>query len=140
MKLSSTAVPELVVVDMFCGAGGITTGLIDTAQQRTAHSSQNHAINHWTLQSERTSATIQRPRTRVGASTLWDTRKPTSDARIAFLRAAPECTHHTARALCLELRAKCAQPLGAGKVPITQNSLFGGPVRGSLFAPTGYEK
>ncbi|MBV8893472.1 MAG: DNA cytosine methyltransferase, partial [Acidobacteria bacterium] len=94
MKLCSTAVPEVVVVDMFCGAGAITTGLTQ-AYKELGICPKIIAINHWNV-------AIETHKRNHPEATHWcervdslDPRKLTRDGRIDFLIAAPECTHHS---------------------------------------------
>jgi DNA (cytosine-5)-methyltransferase 1 len=94
MKTCSTVVPQLVVVDMFCGAGGITTGLTQACKELGIRPNII-AINHWNV-------AIETHKRNHPEATHWcervdslDPRKLTSDGRIDFLIAAPECTHHS---------------------------------------------
>ena len=94
MKFSSTAVPELVVVDMFCGAGGITTGLTQACRELGIQP-KIIAINHWNI-------AIETHNCNHPEATHWcervdslDPRKLTPDGRIDFLIAASECIHQS---------------------------------------------
>jgi hypothetical protein len=94
MNFFSSAVPELVVVDMFCGAGGITTGLTQTCRELGIQP-KIIAINHWNV-------AIETHKRNHPEATHWcervdslDPRKLTPDGRIDFLIAAPKCTHHS---------------------------------------------
>ncbi len=85
---------DLVVVDMFCGAGGITTGLTQACRELGLHP-KIIAINHWNV-------AIETHKRNHPEATHWcervdslDPRKLTPDGRIDFLIAAPECTHHS---------------------------------------------
>ena len=94
MTPCSTAVPEVVVVDMFCGAGGITTGLIQACKE-LGICPKIIAINHWNV-------AIETPKRNHPEAThccervdSLDARKLTRDGRIDFLIAATECTHRS---------------------------------------------
>jgi DNA (cytosine-5)-methyltransferase 1 len=82
------------VVDMFCGAGGSSTGIVLTAQERGMKVNLT-AINHW----ERTIET--HAANHPGAEHLCqsvehiDPTKAVPGQRLDLLWASPECTHHS---------------------------------------------
>jgi hypothetical protein len=83
------SIHELVVVDMFCGAGGITTGLTQACTELGIRP-KVIAINHWNV-------AIETHKRNHPEATHWcervdslDPRKLTPDGRIDFLIAAPE--------------------------------------------------
>jgi DNA (cytosine-5)-methyltransferase 1 len=92
--ITAVSAPDLVVVDMFCGAGGITTGLVQACKE-LGMQPKIIAINHWDI-------AIATHKRNHPEATHWcervdslDPRKLASNGRIDFLIAAPECTHHS---------------------------------------------
>jgi site-specific DNA-cytosine methylase len=82
MKTFSTAVPEVVVLDMFCGAGGITTGLTQACEELGIRP-KVIAINHWNVGIETTSVITRRQRTGVSVSILW-TREDSHETAVSI--------------------------------------------------------
>ena len=80
--------------DLFCGAGGFTTGLL-TGLLDTGIKAEVVAVNHWETAIETHSA--NHPGVRHICETLdsVDPRKIMPDGRLNLLLASPECTHHS---------------------------------------------
>ncbi len=84
---------ELVAVDMFCGAGGESTGLVG-ACQKLGLKLRLSAINHWERAIETHSA--NHPFAEHFCEDV-ETLKPARirERRVGLLWASPECTHHS---------------------------------------------
>src|SRR6185436_18060907 len=86
----------LLAADLFCGAGGASTGIIAAAAKQGYRRREIVAVNHWPVAIE--THTANHPDVRHYCDTLQsvDPRKafPGRD-RIHLLWASPECTHHS---------------------------------------------
>lgn len=84
----------ITAVDMFCGAGGTSTGLIQAAEENGKKINLT-AINHWNIaiQTHKTN----HPQVRHLCENLDNVnpRHLFPDGRINLLVASPECTHHS---------------------------------------------
>lgn len=80
--------------DLFCGAGGTSTGLMLAAQE-LGRPVDLLAVNHWPTAVETHS--LNHPGVRHLCETLdaVDPRKVVPDGRLDLLVASPECTHHS---------------------------------------------
>lgn len=85
---------KLVCVDLFCGAGGTSEGLVEAAEQLGLEV-ELLAINHWPVAIATHSA--NHPRARHICARIEEVRPrdvvPTG--RVHLLVASPECTHHS---------------------------------------------
>jgi DNA (cytosine-5)-methyltransferase 1 len=85
---------EFQFVDLFCGAGGTSTGAIE-AIESLGYSAQLTAINHWPV------AIATHEKNHPGARHLCtsidniDPRKLYKEGGLDLLWASPECTHHS---------------------------------------------
>ena len=86
--------PIIQAVDLFCGAGGTSTGLIQAADN-LGYQVDLTAINHWTTAIATHST--NHPGTRHLCESLdnVEPRKLFPEGRINLLVASPECTHHS---------------------------------------------
>lgn len=84
----------LRVADLFCGAGGTSTGLARAAEQ-AGHDVELLAVNHWEV-AVATHA-VNHPWARHVNAPLdgIDPRKATGARKLDVLVASPECTHHS---------------------------------------------
>jgi DNA (cytosine-5)-methyltransferase 1 len=82
------------VVDMFCGAGGESTGIFQAA---TGHDMQIHltAINHWERAIETHAANHPSAEHLCQSIEHIDPTKAVLGQRLNLLWASPECTHHS---------------------------------------------
>jgi len=85
-------------VDMFCGAGGTSTGLLDAVNQRADETNQAHritlvAINHWEIAIE--THKLNHPTVRHIQDDLEriDAREVIPGGHLRLLVASPECVH-----------------------------------------------
>lgn len=80
--------------DLFCGAGGTTTGLLRAAEKAGVPIDML-AINHWNLAIE--THLRNHPQVRHLCETLdgVDPRKVVMKGKLHYLAASPECTHHS---------------------------------------------
>jgi len=85
---------NLQIVDMFCGAGGSTTGLLQAAA-RLGLGVQVLAINHWEVAIATHAANHGAVRHICEPLTNIDPVKVVPSGRINLLWASPECTHHS---------------------------------------------
>lgn len=85
---------KIVAVDLFCGAGGTTTGLSQVANEM-GYDLELHAVNHWERAIE--TLTHNHPYAKPYQKGL-DELKPSKvipGRRVDLLVASPECTHHS---------------------------------------------
>ena len=90
MKLS----PRIEIADLFCGAGGTSTGAIEAAQE-LGYRPRLTAINHWDIAVA--THTENHPDARHLCASL-DALNPTElykPGQLDLLWASPECTHHS---------------------------------------------
>lgn len=81
-------------VDLFCGAGGTSTGLIQAANSK-GKNVQLTAINHWDIAIETHQKNHPEVRHLCENLDLINPRKMFPGGRIKLLVASPECTHHS---------------------------------------------
>jgi DNA (cytosine-5)-methyltransferase 1 len=81
-------------VDLFCGAGGTSTGLIQAADQLGLKADLT-AINHWDKAIETHSKNHPQVRHKCESLDNINPRKLFPEGRIKLLLASPECTHHS---------------------------------------------
>lgn len=79
-------------VDLFCGSGGTSTGLI-RACERAGHRVELTAVNHWPTAIETHSANHPWARHECARIDQLDPRAVAPKGRIDVLVASPECTH-----------------------------------------------
>lgn len=84
----------IVVADLFAGAGGCSTGLLQAATERGVHVNLT-AVNHWPTAVE--THTRNHPEAQHFCQTIetLDPRVAVPGGRLDLLIAAPECTHHS---------------------------------------------
>jgi DNA (cytosine-5)-methyltransferase 1 len=85
---------EFVVVDMFCGAGGESTGIMQAAQERNMRVSLT-AINHWERAIETHAANHPAAEHLCQSVEQIDPTSAMHGKKINLLWASPECTHHS---------------------------------------------
>ncbi len=85
---------KLFVADLFCGAGGETTGMIN-AFKNLGQNYEMLAINHWDVAIETHSK--NHPEVKHYCETIQnvDPLEAVPGGRLHFLWASPECTHHS---------------------------------------------
>jgi DNA (cytosine-5)-methyltransferase 1 len=84
----------LRIADLFCGAGGTSTGAIQAAE-RLGYSVELTAVNHWPIAVETHSANHPGARHYCAAVDSLNPRHLYPDGRLNILLASPECTHHS---------------------------------------------
>jgi DNA (cytosine-5)-methyltransferase 1 len=82
------------VVDMFCGAGGESTGIMQAAQEMGMKISLM-AINHWEIAVETHAANHPSANHLCESVERIDPTKVIKGCRLDLLWASPECTHHS---------------------------------------------
>jgi DNA (cytosine-5)-methyltransferase 1 len=84
----------MTITDLFCGAGGTSTGAIE-AMQALGHEAKLTAINHW--QVAVSTHTANHPNARHFCTGIDDInpRELFADGELDVLWASPECTHHS---------------------------------------------
>lgn len=82
------------MIDLFCGAGGTSTGVIQACRAVGA-SVELTAINHWDVAIETHSANHPDAEHYCESLDRLDPRKVIGSNRINLLVASPECTHHS---------------------------------------------
>ena len=85
---------QIIACDLFCGAGGFSSGLIRAAPSLGAH--VNHlAVNHWDIAIE--THTANHPGVRHLCESLdnVDPKRVVPGGKLDLLMASPECTHHS---------------------------------------------
>lgn len=80
-------------VDLFCGAGGSSTGLAQAVERHGARL-ELLAVNHWTTAVETHAANHPWAEHRCASLDALDARKEVS-GKLDLLVASPECTHHS---------------------------------------------
>lgn len=85
---------KLLAADLFCGAGGTTTGLLQAAA-RLGHTVDMLAVNHWNLAID--THTLNHPGVRHLCESLAtvNPRQIVPGGKLHILCASPECTHHS---------------------------------------------
>jgi len=86
----------LIAADLFCGAGGTSTGLIRAAKSLGYADDDIDllAINHWDVAIQTHSANHPGTRHKCESLDNVDPRKAFPGGRLDLLVASPECTHH----------------------------------------------
>lgn len=84
----------LSAVDLFAGAGGCSTGLLQAASRRDEHVSLT-AVNHWPTAVETHTRNHPDARHFCQAVETVDPREAVPSGKLDLLIAAPECTHHS---------------------------------------------
>lgn len=84
----------IVAADLFCGAGGTSTGLVQAAEI-LGHQTKLTAVNHWDVAVSTHS--VNHPNARHYCESIDDIspRKLFSENELDILWASPECTHHS---------------------------------------------
>lgn len=85
---------DLVIADLFCGAGGTSTGALDAARA-LGYAPKLTAVNHWTRAVETHSANHPDARHLCASVDSLNPRHLFPDGRLDVLWASPECTHHS---------------------------------------------
>lgn len=80
--------------DLFCGAGGTSTGLIEACQESGARVELT-AINHWDVAIETHARNHPEARHLCTSIDVVDPRKLFREGELDLLWASPECTHHS---------------------------------------------
>jgi len=84
----------LQIVDMFCGAGGESTGIIQAAQEKGLKV-ELHAINHWETAIKTHAANHPSAEHWCQSVESLDPTEVVRGGRVNLLWASPECTHHS---------------------------------------------
>jgi DNA (cytosine-5)-methyltransferase 1 len=88
--------PELIrAADLFCGAGGTSTGLRQAVEKRLGRRLQLVAVNHWEIAIDTHSANHPDVAHLCESLDNVDPRKIVPGGRLDILVASPECTHHS---------------------------------------------
>jgi site-specific DNA-cytosine methylase len=84
----------LTIADLFCGAGGTSTGAIQAAE-RFGYKVELTAINHWNIAVA--THTLNHPKARHLCTQIDDVnpRQLYAPGKLDMLWASPECTHHS---------------------------------------------
>lgn len=85
---------KIIAVDLFCGAGGESTGMID-AFKDAGHEYEMLAINHWDLAIETHKTNHPEVKHECESIQNVDPCEAIPGGRVHFLWASPECTHHS---------------------------------------------
>jgi len=85
---------KFVVVDMFCGAGGESTGIMQAAQEKGMKVSLT-AINHWERAIETHAANHPNAEHWCQSVEQLDPTAVIRSKKVNLLWASPECTHHS---------------------------------------------
>lgn len=85
---------KIKVVDLFCGAGGETTGMIMAAEE-LGITIDLLAVNHWDVAIETHSTNYPHVKHMCESIQNVDPTKAIKGGRINLLWASPECTHHS---------------------------------------------
>lgn len=94
MKQPMMKRPRIYAADLFCGAGGTSTGLRD-ACERLGAQLKLVAINHWELAIATHSENHPDAKHLCTSVDAVDPRKVVPGGRLQLLVASPECTHHS---------------------------------------------
>ena len=86
--------PKIRAADLFCGAGGTSTGLFLAAEE-LGIDIDLLAINHWNVAIATHSANHPNARHLCESLDNVDPRKAVPGGRLHLLAASPECTHHS---------------------------------------------
>lgn len=84
----------ITAADLFCGAGGSSTGLVHAADKRGLHLNLM-AINHWQVAVDTHSANHPWAQHLCADLSVVDPSKVIPGGRLDLLIASPECTHHS---------------------------------------------
>jgi DNA (cytosine-5)-methyltransferase 1 len=82
------------IADLFCGAGGTSTGAVQAARN-LGHAVELTAVNHWDRAVETHSANHPEARHLCASVDSLNPRHLYPDGRLDILWASPECTHHS---------------------------------------------
>lgn len=85
---------RLRIADLFCGAGGTSTGAVQAARE-AGYEVDLTAVNHWPVAVETHSANHPTARHVCAAVDSINPRHLFPDGRLDILWASPECTHHS---------------------------------------------
>jgi DNA (cytosine-5)-methyltransferase 1 len=85
---------DLEIVDMFCGAGGESTGIMQAVREKEMNVHML-AINHWERAIETHAANHPEADHLCESVEHIDPTKAVPGGRVALLWASPECTHHS---------------------------------------------
>ena len=85
---------RLTAADLFCGAGGTSSGLV-SACHRLGHELDLVAVNHWDRAIETHSSNHRAARHLCANLDSVDPRELVPSGRLNVLVASPECTHHS---------------------------------------------
>jgi len=87
-------VKKLQIADLFCGAGGTSTGAVEAAHA-LGYSPQLTAINHWPVAIASHQANHPQARHLCTALDAINPRELFREGELDLLWASPECTHHS---------------------------------------------
>lgn len=85
---------KIRVADLFCGAGGASTGLLQAADERGV-SVELVAVNHWNIAVETHAKNHPGAQHHCVSLDSLDPRKAVPGGKLDLLWASPECTHHS---------------------------------------------
>lgn len=85
----------IAFADLFCGAGGATTGVLLAAERNGIAIKDGVAINHWPVAVETHSANHPKVRHLCEAIERVDPCEAVPGGKLDLLWASPECTHHS---------------------------------------------
>ena len=85
---------DFIAADLFCGAGGSSTGLVRAAEQRT-QAIDLLAVNHWPVAVATHTRNHPWARHLCADLSSVDPSKVVPGGRLDLLIASPECTHHS---------------------------------------------
>lgn len=94
MKRTKPTRRKILAVDLFCGAGGTSTGF-ELACKELGYTPELLAINHWDTAIETHSANHPAARHMCMNVDQVDPRKAIPSGKLDLLIASPECTHHS---------------------------------------------
>ena len=84
----------IMAADLFCGAGGSSTGLLHAARKRMLHIDLV-AINHWRIAVDTHTRNHPWAKHLCADLSVIDPNKAVPGGRLDLLIASPECTHHS---------------------------------------------
>jgi len=85
---------KLLAADLFCGAGGTSTGLVEAALQ-SGHTMDLTAVNHWPVAVDTHSENHPAARHLCASLDSLNPRALFQEGELDILWASPECTHHS---------------------------------------------
>lgn len=90
----ASSIPEFCMADLFCGAGGTSTGAVE-ALAALGYDAKLTAINHWQIAVATHTANHPEARHLCASLDALNPRELFKPGELQLLWASPECTHHS---------------------------------------------